>query len=146
MNIGLLHVMSKWFELHEKDIPKNYPKDLVLMGIQRLMSNNTFNFGNRFFLQRNGTAMGTNVACMYATIYHSYHEETHLLHLSYIKFYVRLIDDAFIIFDQTASFKDLESKMNGFGPESKRLNWKTEQPTDSVDFLDLTITIEKVGS
>jgi hypothetical protein len=67
MNIGLLHVMSKWFELHEKDIPKNYPKDLVLMGIQRLMSNNTFNFGNLFFLQRNGTAMGTNVAAAFRT-------------------------------------------------------------------------------
>jgi hypothetical protein len=138
--------MDKWFRLHEKEIPESYPTELVLMGIRRLMTNNTFNFGNRFFLQRNSTAMGTNVACMYATIYYSYHEEKQILHLSYIKFYRRLIDDAFIIFDPTASFEDLESKMNDFGPENKRLHWKTEQPTDSVDFLDLTVTIQPDGT
>jgi hypothetical protein len=140
-----IEIIKKWFELHKNDLPENYPTTLVLIGIHRLMSNNTFTFGNRFFLQRNGTAMGTNVACMYATIYYSYHEETQLLHLSYIKFYRRLIDDAFIIFDPSASFEALESNMNNFGPENKRLHWKTEQPANSVDFLDLTVTIQSDG-
>ena len=141
-----IEIMGKWFELHAKEIPDDYPTDLVLTGIRRLMTNNTFSFGNRFFLQRNGTAMGTNVACMYATIYYSYHEEMQLLHLSYIKFYRRLIDDAFIIFDPEASFEDLESNMNDFGPKNKRLHWKTEQPADAVDFLDLTLTIQPDGT
>jgi hypothetical protein len=148
-NINTEHaidIMKRWFELHEKDLPVKYPKELVLEGIKRLMSNNTFSFGNRFFLQRNGTAMGTNVACMYATIYYSYHEETQLLHLSYIKFYRRLIDDAFIIFDPNASFENLETNMNEFGPATKRLHWKTEQPADTVDFLDLTVTIQPDGT
>ena len=40
------------------------------------MKFNVFTFGNRFFQQINSTAMSTNAACMYATIYYSYHEET----------------------------------------------------------------------
>jgi hypothetical protein len=148
-NINTEHaidIMKRWLELHEKDLPVNYPKELVLEGIKRLMSNNTSSFGNRFSLQRNGTAMGTNVAYMYATIYHSYHEETQLLHLSYIKFYRRLIDDAFIIFDPNASFENLETNMNDFGPTTKQLHWKTEQPADTVNFLDLTVTIQSDGT
>jgi len=94
----------------------------------------------------NGTAMGTNVACMYATIYYSYHEETTLIHLPYIKFYRRLIDDAFIIIEASTPFSDLESNMNNFGPTEKRLNWEVELPAIKVDFLDLTITIQEDGT
>ena len=96
--------------------------------------------------------MGTNVACMYATIYYSYHKETHLLHQSYIKFYCRLIDDAFIIFnpdDRTVStlpFQSLQTAMDSFGPKEKRLTWDTEQPSLSVNFLDLTITLLPDGT
>ena len=142
-----IEILEKWFIYHKKDLAENFPQDLVLKGIKRLMENNVFTFGDRYFLQLNGTAMGTNVACMYATIYYSYHEETQLLHLSYIKFYRRLIDDAFIIFDdKKGSFADLEANMNDFGPINKRLHWTTEQPSNSIDFLDLTITINEDGT
>jgi hypothetical protein len=141
-----IDILDRWFELHRSELPHEYPKELILLGVRRLMSYNVFTFGNRFFLQLNGTAMGTNVACMYATIYYSYHEETNLLHLSYIKFYRRLIDDAFIVIEASTPFTDLESNMNNFGPEGKRLNWEVEQPTSKVDFLDLTITIQEDGT
>jgi hypothetical protein len=141
-----IEILDKWFELHKHELPPDFPKDLILLGMRRLMSNNIFTFGNRFFLQLNGTAMGTNAACMYATIYYSYHEETKLILLPYIKFYRRLIDDAFIIFDTKASFEDLKSNMNNFGPIEKRLHWTTETPADSADFLDLTVTIQEDGT
>ena len=86
--------------------------------------------------------MGTNVACMYATIYYSYHEENSLLCLSYIKFYRRLIDDAFIILEDTPEvFQNVSNAMEDFGPIGKQLTWKTDEPKDAVDFLDLTISI-----
>ena len=142
-----IEILGKWFALHQEQLAENFPKELVLQGVKRLMENNVFTFGDRYFLQKNGTAMGTNVACMYATIYYSYHEEMQLLHLSYIKFYRRLIDDAFIIFDdRKGSFDDLESNMNDFGPTNKRLHWTTEQPATTIDFLDLTITIQDDGT
>ena len=95
--------------------------------------------------------MGTNVACMYASIYFSYHEECDLQHRSFIRFYRRLIDDAFIIFDPDVSdcnrpFEALKSAMNNFGPPAKRLNWDTEKPQLTVKFLDLTLTITPNGT
>jgi hypothetical protein len=36
--------------------------------------------------------------------------------------------------------------MNNFGPIGKRLNWEVEQPSIKVDFLELTITIQKDGT
>jgi hypothetical protein len=66
--------------------------------------------------------------------------------ISYIKFYRRLIDDAFIIIDATTPFSDLESNMNNFGSAGKRLNWEVEQPATKVDFLDLTIMIQDDGT
>lgn len=154
-NINTEHAISiikKWMILHHDDIPNDFPTELVIAGIEQLMKYNVFSFGNRYFLQRNGTAMGTNVACMYATIYYSYHEETHLLHQSYIKFYCRLIDDAFIVFDpddRTVSslpFQSLQNAMDSFGPKEKRLTWDTEQPSLSVNFLDLTVTLLPDGT
>jgi hypothetical protein len=141
-----INILNLWFTLHESELPEAFPKDLISLGIRRLMSQNVFTFGSRFFLQMNGTAMGTNVACMCATIYYSYHEETTLIHLSYIKFYRRLIDDAFIIVEASTPFSDLESNMNNFGPTKKRLNWEVELPATKVDFLDLTNTIQEDGT
>ena len=153
-NINTKHavdVLAKWFELHCEEIPDDFPLQLVLQGIERLMNNNVFSFGDRYFLQRNGTAMGTNVACAYATIYYSYHEETDLQHRSFIRFYRRLIDDAFIIFspivpDYENPFLSLTTAMNNYGPTTKRLNWDTEPPQQTVNFLDLTVSITKDGT
>ena len=142
-----IDTLKKWFKQHEKDLPSDFNTELILLGIKYLMKNNVFSFGDRYFLQKNGTAMGTNVACMYATIYYSYHEENNLLHLSYIKFYRRLIDDAFIIVEDTADIhQKISADMDNFGPVGKRLTWKTDEPKEAVDFLDLTITIMEDGT
>ena len=85
--------------------------------------------------------MGTNVACMYATIYYSYYEETKLRFLPYNKFYRGLIDDSLIIIDETTSWEHLKNKMNNFDHVEKRLTWTTEKLSDTVNFLDLTLTI-----
>lgn len=76
-----INILGRWFILHKEDIPEDLLIDLILLGTRRQMKFNVFTFGNRFFLQENGTTMGTNVACIYATIYYSYHKETQLIHL-----------------------------------------------------------------
>ena len=75
---------------------------------------------------------------MYATIYYSYHEETRLLQLSYIRFYRRLIDDAFVAIrdDDDCYYYSLLQHMNDFGPRGKRLEWEATKAGFSVDFLD----------
>ena len=110
------------------------------------MKFNVFTFGNSFFIQTNGTAMGTNAACMYAPIYYSYHEETVLSKLPFVKFYWRLIDDAFIVMDNGAgNFEELQLVMDNFGPIGKHLEWVATKPSRSVDSLDLTVSINDAG-
>jgi hypothetical protein len=68
-----IDTIKEWFALHRHELPKNFPTTLILESIDRLMEYNVFTFGSRLFIQENGTAMGTNSACMYATIYYSFH-------------------------------------------------------------------------
>jgi hypothetical protein len=62
-----LHIMSRWLDLHHNDIPSNFPHMKVLKGLNIIMKNKVFTFGNRCWLQLNGIAMGTSCTCVYAT-------------------------------------------------------------------------------
>lgn len=169
-----LQTLKLWFELHAHELPHKFPVNMVLKAVELVMRNNIFQFDNTYWLQLTGTAMGTSLACMYATIYYSYHEETRLLPVyahqfvvpphrmpqlpdELVSFYedpplllhARLIDDAIQIWDtakmpavmQTHFKSIMEDKMK-FGV----LEWEAEHLSKSVDFLDLTISIQKDGS
>ena len=141
-----VYIIDQWFDLHEEDLPPQFPRKAITTAIEKLMTSNVFTFGSRFFIQENGTAMGTSCACMYATIYYSYHEEIQLMKMPKLHTYVRLIDDAFLIVDEDVNINDIKKEMDDFGPEGKRLQWDVEPLADSVNFLDLTITIEADGN
>jgi hypothetical protein len=81
-NINTDHALKAfqlWFDLHSIEHPSGYPVTKILDGLSLIISCNVFSFGNRYFHQINGTALGTPCACAYATIYYSYHKETSLL-------------------------------------------------------------------
>ena len=143
-----LEIFDAWFDLHRRDLPQEFPVQKILDGLNLIMNSNVFSFGNRYFLQTNGTAMGTPCACAYATIYYSYHEETVLLKDPSIIFYRRLIDDAIVIQHKTIdAWKDFMTSMDNFGPLGKRLQWESETgPQTSVHFLDLYLDLKADGS
>ena len=150
-NINTEHAISTfadWFKLHNKDIPGDFPRELVLNGLAYLMRHNVFSFSNSYFLQLNGTAMGTNVACMYATIYYNFHEERILLSSTNIFFYRRLIDDAFLIVRNVnkSTIRTIQYEMDSFSLMGKRLKWEVEEPKQTVNFLDLMIGITNKGN
>ena len=148
-NINTQHaidVLERWFLLHSEELPKNFPVDLILLGIRRLMEFNLFEFDSRYYLQLNGTAMGTNVACMWATIYYSYYEETKLCLLPFMSFHRRLIDNALMIVDKDVNISKVRTHMNAFRPVGKYLTWETNEPKNTVNFLDLSITISANGT
>jgi hypothetical protein len=127
------------------------------------MTCNVFQFDDTFWLQKTGTAMGTPVACAFATIYYAYHEETSYLpkyHPQYqqspeaqaaspLLFYARLIDDTIQIWD-TAKLpphipvhlltKQIETDMR-----FRKLPWEVNPPSREVNFLDLSISIQTDG-
>jgi len=90
--------------------------------------------------------MGTSLACMYATIYFSYWEETCILKNKEkhgLVFYRRYIDDGYCIQLQTpGAHAGLLEAFNSFGEKGKRLEWTSTAPSMSVNFLDLDLTIE----
>ena len=150
-NINTTHALATfdaWFTLHTQDLPQDFPVAKILQGLELVMNSNVFSFGNRYFQQTNGTAMGTPCACTYATIYYSYHEETVLLQDPSILFYRRLIDDAFIIQRITPdSWMTFMAKMDDFGPPGKRLTWESDTaPSRSIHFLDLHIDLIADGT
>jgi hypothetical protein len=147
--LGLLS-MQNWFNLHSHELPRDFPVATIIRGLDLIMNSNVFEFGDTWWKQLAGTAMGTSVACMYATIFYSYHEETCLLLPTTVKyrilFYKRFIDDAIVIILKLADFQPFMQDMNDYGPEGRRLEWEATTPSRQVDFLDLTIAIQPDGS
>ena len=146
-----LETIEKWLYLHYNQLPAGFPIKRIMEGLTIVMNYNIFSYGNRFFQQRNGTAMGTPCACAFATIYYSYHEETELMHIYKLPkpiFYGRLIDDALVIIRHTLNnYDNFCSKMNSFKDvhTHQGLEWEAETPSKTVNFLDLTITINEEG-
>jgi hypothetical protein len=84
--------------------------------------------------------MGTSSAVLYATLYFGYHEQTSIIPkfkamLLYLR---RFIDDMFGIWCRTTEeFEHFKQAL-----PFKNLHWTTSGLQDSVDFLDLNISIE----
>ncbi len=82
---------------NENDLPTNFPVQLFLSILETVMRNNIFSFGETYWIQEAGTAMGTPVACAYATITFGHYENTIILpeFQENLLYYRRYIDDVF---------------------------------------------------
>ena len=147
-----LHTLQQWHALHRAALPEDYPTQMVLDATRLVMNNNVFQFDDTFWLQLTGTAMGSNLAVMYATIYYSYHEETTVLPTLQhsLLLYGRLVDDSALILDSAhlppgITLDTLPAYMETllkFGD----LTWEVDPPSRSMNFLDLTVQLEPNGS
>ena len=146
-NIDTTHaveIISWWLdELDTKSsLPFGYPLEAVKSAMVTIMRNNIFEWGDLCFLQLLGTAMGTSAAVMWATLYFGYHK-AHCLIPKYknnFLYFKRFIDDIFGIWllDDTTAWLDFKRDLNNFGI----LTWDINEPSLTVDFLDLTISIQ----
>ena len=98
--------------------------------------------GSSLFLATIGNRNGTSAAVMWATLYFGYHE-AHCLIPRYSRnfmYFKRFIDDIFGIWllDDTTAWLAFKRDLNHFGI----LTWEINEPSLSVDFLDLTISIK----
>jgi hypothetical protein len=118
----------------------------LIKALTILMTHNVFRFGDTYWVQLSGTAMGTPPAPMYATLYFAIHEARILHEFRELTFYGRYIDDGFGVWspDPTLStaanlqrFRLLQSKFDQFG----KLRWTFSDLAMSVDFLDVTISL-----
>jgi hypothetical protein len=147
-NIDLDHamqIMKHWFDTCEGlDLAHT---DTLMQALHLVMRWNIFKFGDSFFQQLIGTAMGTSSAVFFANLYFGAHEKRRILPEFWdcivsarIFWYARFIDDVFLIWlgDCDARWNELVDLFNDFGI----LKWDCEKPLKSVNFLDLNLTIE----
>ena len=121
------------------------PIDALISALRLIMDHNIFQFGDTFWKQLSGTAMGAPPAPPYATASFGIHEETLLTEFSdNLLYYRRYIDDVFGIWhnhpDSTinaARWTCFVARLNDW----PGLEWTVADPCPSVPFLDLSISL-----
>ena len=138
-------VISTWLDNLKDQLLQDFPLSAVKAAMILVMRNNLFEWGNMYFLQLLGTAMGTSAACMWATIYFATHEINTLIprYTNNLLIFRRFIDDIFgiCIDNGTANaWESFQQDTNDFCI----LIWEFKELATSVDFLDLTISIKQI--
>uniref|UniRef100_A0A8C5WHQ7 Reverse transcriptase domain-containing protein n=1 Tax=Leptobrachium leishanense TaxID=445787 RepID=A0A8C5WHQ7_9ANUR len=117
----------------------------IMESIQFILENNYFKFGDDFFLQKNGTAMGTKFAPSYANLYMA-GWEAQFVYGSHswahnIPIYKRYIDDVFFIW--RGSEEDLGIFLNSLNSQAWGITLENKWSREKVTFLDLEIYISE---
>ena len=143
-----LHSIGSYLQRYKRQFA-DIPLDALLEALALVMTHNVFSFGDTYWLQLSGTAMGTPPAPSYATIVYAIHEATLIAKYSRnLYFYKRYIDDVFGIWvpdlshsvGDNITYAEFCSDMN-----YHRLRWDVSDRCSQVDFLDITITIQQDG-
>lgn len=125
------------------------PPDLataILVALQLTMTRNCFKFGNTYWLQKDGTAMGTPPAPSFATLYYGIFELELLQSFKSNLFYLRrYIDDQFGIWIHDPDpqvdcqrWQDFKTRQSTFCS----LKWVFSPLSSNINFLDLTVHIK----
>ena len=99
---------------------------------------NTFEFDNKFYLQKFGTAMGSKLAPAYANTFMGKLEEN-ILSSAALKpaYYRRFIDDIFIIWQH--SEKDLQEFITHMNRANRSIQFTHEKSQKDIAFLDVVV-------
>ncbi|KAL2080587.1 hypothetical protein ACEWY4_024380 [Coilia grayii] len=136
---GGLQAMD-YYLMSKKD---TLPAELLMELTKFILKSNYFMFNNRYYLQSQGTSMGSPFAPNYANLYMGLWEHQHIFNnnpfANNIRVFKRYIDDIFAIFvgsiDELLKFNDY---INGTYPS---LKFTMEHDCEKIHFLDLLITV-----
>ena len=124
--------------------PDNYTRpeqpipEVLTELIDVVLKNNVFEFNNKYFLQIQGTAMGTKMAPAYANLFMGKLEEKLKdLGKSHIKLWKRFIDDIFVIW--TGSKPEFITFMTKINQIHRTIKFTYEVSETELTFLDITL-------
>ena len=136
----------------------------LVYALEVVMNNNIFRFGDTYWLQTAGTAMGTPPACRWATLYFAIWELEIIPRFPELNttLYQRYIDDGLAIWTpnhppavDNVRFQQFQDALNNFGRDHtffrdnachKPLQWEFSKREKTVVFLDLTISLDTTGT
>lgn len=132
--------------LHSQDDCSDNRRRAIMDALHLIMHCNCFRFGNTYWLQKDGTAMGLPPAPDFATLYYGIYELTLLddsqLSLCYLK---RYINDQFGIWIHHPDPLIDRQRWLAFQAWQQSfcsLTWEFTPLCRTVNFLDLTITLD----
>jgi hypothetical protein len=114
-------------------------KSLVLL-LQLVLTNNYFEFNNKYYLQLTGTSMGTRCAPAYACLFMSELEERFFSQCSSLPFFIcRYMDDYFFVWiGAETGLVEFLTNFNSFHPSIK-LTYSYSRTT--ANFLDISVNL-----
>ena len=126
------------------------PSEFLLSLTNFILKSNYFTFDEKWYIQIQGTAMGSAFAPNYANLFMG-HWESQSIHnraasplLKNVTFWKRYIDDIFMVFvgseDELFQFKEY---ING---THHTLKFTMEHSREQIDFLDLRISTDNEGN
>ena len=106
--------------------------------LELILYKNVFRFNDKFYIQKQGTAMGTKMAPAYANIFMGTLESRILSETNPSPIHwKRCIDDIFVVWTDTKeSLEQFIKSINGLHP---CINFTAEFSTDEITFLDLCL-------
>ena len=124
------------------------PTEYLLELLDLVLNGNIFEFNNKHYVQRIGTAMGTRVAPTYACIFMGWLEKTFLEEIWKGKMphlWRRYIDDIFFLWH--GSVEELESFIRKLNQQHPYIKYTAnyDPKTKSVPFLDMEVSICEKG-
>lgn len=144
-----IEAIKYWLNKYNDTINQRFSHAFICDAILTVLENNTFFFNNKFYLQTNGTAMGTKMAPTYAILVLAFLEERLYEKLQiekgidYSTFvqegFLRYIDDCFIIWPHTKwNLLEFNDELNNLHPQFK---FTMESSIQEIAFLDIKVYI-----
>ena len=113
-------------------------KESTISILKFIFSHNYFEFAEKYYLQTDGIAMGTNVAPILANLYLAIKFDSIFQNLDRTKYFRRFIDDCFFLYNGTQ--EDFENnELLALREQAHPINITYEFNNTSVNFLDLTV-------
>jgi hypothetical protein len=135
-----LHDIGLYLRNHPDDFPAIEPRALM-SALRLVMKNNLFKFGDTYWKQEDGTAMGAPPAPPWATLAFAGHEDQVVDNYKFvIPYYRRFLDDIFMVWllhdGDDGLWQDFKDEMDEYG-----LVWDFTPRANTTQFLDLNLTI-----
>ena len=129
-----LQAIENWENKDPLCPPTNWLKKLL----ELILYQNVFRFNDKFYIQKQGTAMGTKMAPAYANIFMGTLESKILSETNPSPIHwKRYIDDIFLVWTDTK--ESLEQFIKSINDLHPRINFTAEFSTDEITFLDLCL-------
>ena len=133
-----IHAALQAIENWDNKDPLCPPTSWLKKLLELILYKNVFRFNDNFYIQKQGTAMGTKMAPAYANIFMGALESRILSETNPSPIHwKRYIDDIFLVWTDTKeSLEQFIKSINNLHP---RINFTAEFSTDEITFLDLCL-------